>query len=781
MKKLDLRLFRMIKNTKGQYIAVLAIIITGIFIFTAVSNSSKNLKDSINDYYAETNFADIFVQGLSIPEKIERELPGTNNIKQADARIVFDTHFITEDKDENVKVRVVSVDKNQNLINKLFIKSGDRTLSNNKDIIIIEKFAEARNIFVGDTVKLRINGRQQEFNVIGIATSSEFAYMMENEQTILPDPQNFGVVFLEENYLRKIHGINGNFNEILIKVKDENYIEQIVDFLEDNLDKYGVTRIIKREDQLSNNLLSQEISGLEMMSKSIPVVFLSFAGVMLAVMLSRIVKKDRTSIGVLKALGFTDKEIVIHYLKYAAIVGLIGGFLGSIIGTALSGVMTNYYLVFFNIPMLTVKVYYYRIIISVILSLFFCTASGFLGVREIIKINPAESMKPEAPKEGKRIIIENIKIMWSHVPFTWKIVLRNIFREKKKFIFIGAAVAITCGMMIMTTWMIDIIDVMFNRHYSEFMKAQYNISFNGFTNDNVLNELSEQLSIDKMEGRTELPFEVENGRESKIVTIIGLRENTDFYGFEDTDGNRIKLPSNGVLISSNLAKSLNVIVGDRILIKSFISDKDVYVTVKGIVNQVLGINAYINIDYLNNMFLDKGIINGVYLNSKDNVKGKLDNMKNITIQSRDDMIKAFEEFTTVTAVSMGIMVVFSGILGFVIVYSMTLMSINERTLEFSSLRVMGFSKKEIFNMLVRENTIMTFIGIVAGIPVGLWLVNYMGETFTTDIYTMAEPVNPISIFVSIILTVIFVISAQLMTYAKIHKLDFMQALKSRIT
>ena len=290
MKKLDLRLFRMIKNTKGQYIAVLAIIITGIFIFTAVSNSSINLKDSKNDYYAETNFADIFVQGLSIPEKLERELPGTNNIKQADARIVFDTHFITEDKDENVKVRVVSVDKNQNLINKLFIKSGDRTLSNNKDIIIIEKFAEARNIFVGDTVKLRINGRQQEFNVIGIATSSEFAYMMETSRQYFLTLKIWSCIFRGKLF-KENHGINGNFNEILIKVKDENYIEQIVDFLEDNLDKYGVTRIIKREDQLSNNLLSQEISGLEMMSKSIPVVFLSFAGVMLAVMLSRIVKK----------------------------------------------------------------------------------------------------------------------------------------------------------------------------------------------------------------------------------------------------------------------------------------------------------------------------------------------------------------------------------------------------------------------------------------------------------------------------------------------------------
>jgi putative ABC transport system permease protein len=188
-----------------------------------------------------------------------------------------------------------------------------------------------------------------------------------------------------------------------------------------------------------------------------------------------------------------------------------------------------------------------------------------------------------------------------------------------------------------------------------------------------------------------------------------------------------------------------------------------------------------SIDYLNEQFLDKRIINGVYINSDEDVPNKLDDMKNINVQSQNDMKLAFEEFTAVTAMSMGFMVVFSGLLGFVIVYSMTLMSINERTLEFSSLRVMGFSKKEIFNMLIRENMIMTVIGIISGIPVGLWLVKYLGDAFTTDIYTMKEPVNPKSIFISIILTIIFIILAQLMTYAKIHKLDFMQALKNRIS
>ncbi|MEL7649093.1 MAG: FtsX-like permease family protein [Sedimentibacter sp.] len=781
MKKLDKRLFRMIRNTKGQYVAVLAIIITGIFVFTAVSNSSINLGDSLDDYYNITNFPDIFVTAAGLPEKLESTLPGISDIKEAEERIVFDTPFISDDADENVDVRVISVDKQENKINKLFIKSGRRQISGN-EVIVIEQFANARNINAGDEIKLQINGKQYRFKVAAVASSSEYAYMMKNEQVFLPDPYNFGVIYVEEDYIRKIYGGQGNFNEMLITLNAGANREKTADFLEDYLEKYGVQRVIEREDQLSNSMLMQEIQGLKMMSKSVPIVFLVFAGIMLATMLSRIVKKDRTSIGVLKALGFSDRDIVSHYLKYAASVGIIGGAAGSLIGTALSGFMTSYYLVFFNIPMLTIKLYYDRIAMSIVLSLIFCILSGFFGVRSIVKINPAESMKPEAPKKGKRIFLENIKIIWSHVPFSWKIVLRNIFREKKKFIFIGAAVAITCGMMVMTMWMTDIMDVMFNKHYGEFMKIDYNISFNSFQNKNVKNEIAEKVRYSDMELRTEIPFEVSNGPKSKIVNIIGIEDGEAFYGFEDFYGNKVKLPGSGILISSNLAKALDVDVGDKILLKNFISGKDDgYVQVKGIIKQTLGINGYMNLDYLNRNFLDKGVANGVYINSHEDVAKALSSMDNITIMSQSDLKGAFEEFTEVTAASMMFMVLFSGILGFVIVYSMTLMSINERTLEFSALRVMGFTKSEIFRMLVRENMIMSVIGIGAGIPLGIWLVGYMAEEFTTDIYTMNEPITIKTVILSIVLTIVFIVLAQLMTYAKVHRLDFMQALKSRIS
>ncbi len=780
MKKLDLRLFRMIKITKGQYIAVLSIIITGIFVFTAVNNSAVNLKDSINDYYNATNFADIFIKGNNMPESLESQLIGSNDIKEAEARLVFDTKFLTANGDDKVNVRVISVDKYENKINKLFMKEGRRTLAG-RDIIVIEKFAEARNIKIGDEINLQINGRKYTFKVSGIASSAEYIYIMENEQSLMPAPEKFGVVYIEESYIRKIYGNNGSFNDLVVKLNNDENIDKTAKYLEDKFDKYNA-RITKREDQLSNNVMNQEISGLEMMSQSLPFVFLIFAGVMLSVMLSRIVKKDRIAIGVLKAMGFTNNEIIIHYLKYAGSVGLIGGTFGSIIGTALSGMMTNYYLVFFSIPMLVIKVYYNKIIVSVILSFLFCVISGFWGVKDILKINPAESMKPESPKKGKRILIEKIKVVWNHISFSWKIVFRNIFREKKKFAFIGAAVAITCGMMIMTIWMVDIIDVIFNRHYGEFIKVQYNISFNGFKSEHAMKELSKLINIKEMEPRIEIPFEIENGKESKIVSVIGLKENTEFYGFKDINGNLLKLPEDGILLSSNLATSLNVGIGDEVLLKNLLKDDDKnYVYVKGIVNQALGINGYVNIDFLRGKFLDKGIINGVYINSDDNVIDKLKNMKDVTIQSQFDMKDAFIDYTAMTAAAMGFMVFFSGLLGFIIVYSMTLMSINERALEFSSLRVMGFTKKEIFNMLVRENMIMSVIGIVVGIPIGLWLVDYMGVSFTTDLYTMKEPVSVSSVFISILLTIVFIFLAELMTYAKIHKLDFMQALKNRVS
>lgn len=782
MKKLDKRLLRMIKNSRGQYIAILTIVITGLLIFTSMNNAYVNLNSTLKHYYEETNFADIDVLLTGVPDNIVKGLPGKYDIEQAESRIVGDVPFICDDIDERVSSRIISVDSKENIINKLYIKDGTRKIEG-REVLVIDQFATARGITVGDNIKLQINGRQYEFTVNGIVSSPEFVYLMENEQNLLPMPEKFGVIYIEETFAKKVISNNGNYNEILLKISKNADVEKVMDNLKDYLEKYGVKRTIKKEYQLSNSMIKQEIDGLKKSSQSIPIVFLFVAGIILAAMVNRTVKKDRTAIGIIKALGYSNGQVMVHYIKYSISIGVIGGLIGTLLGTILSGYMTNMYTQYFNIPMLQIKIYPEFIFLSIVLSSIFCILTGLIGTKDVLKISPSESMRPEPPKVGKRIALERVKFIWSRVTFTWKIVIRNIFREKKKFIFISLAAALTFSMMIMTFWMYDFSEALFNEHYGSFLKMDYSINFTLPTNENTIKELRKIVDTGIVEPKIEFPFELKNGRKSKIVNIIGLEKDTVFYGFKDLNGRKVNIPSNGIIISSNLATALNVGKNDKIQILSFIPDReDVYVKVIDIIDQNLGINGYMNIDYFNKVLTEKGMVNGAYINTKDNISEKLRNVKKISsVQSQKDLRDMFYEFTDLMIVSIAVMVIFSGILGFVIIYSMTIMSINERTLEFSSLRVLGFTKLEIFKIILKENTVMSIIGIIYGLPMGLALAKGVGKTFSSDLYTLNEPVTITNLMYSLIFTMICLVFAQLVTYRKIKNLDFIQALKNRIS
>lgn len=782
MKKLDKRLLRMIKNSRGQYIAILTIVIAGLLIFTSMNNAYTNIKTTLDNFYDYSNFADANVLLTNIPDNVSSKLIGKYSINQAESRIVVDVPFISENIDERVTTRIISVDSKENLINKLYMKDGTRAIEG-REVIVIEQFAIARNINIGDKIKLQINGRQYDFKVKGIASSPEFVYLMENEQNLLPMPDKFGVIFLEKTYAKKIISSNGNYNELLFKLDKNIDIDKTLDNIKEELEKYGVRRTIKKENQISNSIISQKIGGMKKMSQSLPIMFLIVAGIILAAMVNRTVKKDRIAIGILKALGYTNADIMLHYIKYSISIGIIGGLIGTISGTIFSGFITHMYIQYFNIPMLQIRIYPVFIVSSIILSSIFCVLTGLVGTKDILGISPSESMRPEAPKKGKRIALERVKIIWSRFSFTWKIVIRNIFREKKKFIFISLAAALTFSMMIVTFWMGDIYSALFGEHYSEFMKMDYIVNFSSPTNENAINELRKLIDSDIIEPKVEFPFELKNGRKSKIVNIIGLEKDTAFYGFKDLSGNEINIPSTGMLISSNLASALKVNKKDKIQIHSFIPDRDdVYVEVAEIIDQKLGINGYMHINYYNELLTEKNMVSGAYVSSENNITEQLKNVKKISsIQSQKDLKDMFYEFTDLIMVAISVMIIFSGILGFVIIYSMSIMSINERILEFSSLRVLGFTKIDIFKIIIKENTIMAIIGLIYGLPMGLSLVNNIGNYFSTDLYTFNGPVTLANLINALVFTIICLVFAQLITYKKIKSLDFIQALKNRIS
>lgn len=785
MKKLDVRLLRMVKNSKGQFISISVMVILALTIYISFSMVADNLYDSIYHYYDITNFGDVFVEVVRIPKAAIDQLYVIEGIEEAQGRVSSDVPLRVEDPNEKVRVRIVSLPKDQGGINNIYTIEGREIQESGKTTAVLQQFFDARGIRIGDRITPYIAGREYPLDVVGVVGNPEYIYLMENEQSLLPAPEKFGVIYVTEDFAQSALGYQGSYNEVMIKVKDEyiHDIDRIVEDIEDQLDRYGVKRTIKRADHLSHSMLMQEVESLEVMSTVITLLFLIVAAVIINVMLSRIVKNDRMSIGVMKALGYNNLNIIGHYTKYSLLIGLVGSIIGIILSIPLSGAFTNLYIYYFNIPMFRMQVYYKYIVYGIVLTSIFCIISGLLGARSVLKIMPADSMRPEAPKSGGRIWLEKVKFIWNRISFSWKMVIRNILRNKKRAAFLMLGISLTYSITMVPIFMSSVWSNMFMLHYGEFQTMEYNIDFAKPMNENALRELQQIIKVDYIEPKTEVPFELRNGWRKKVVSVVGVPKDTEFYNFENPVGQKIDIPDSGIILTEGLAKLLNARIGDEILIKNFMPNiDDKYIEVKGITKQYLGLNAYMKLEEINSLVEEKGMITGALVNSQDEVVTTLRDVKNIgQVQSVTDMMNSFLEFMDTIIYSMGVMMLFGGILGFAIVYNVTIISISERLMEFSSLRVLGFEKKEIYKMVSRENGLITILGILAGMPLGYALCASMISSLSTELYSIPLIINPSSYVIAATATILFVAVAQLATIRKIYKLNLLDSLKNRIS
>lgn len=392
-------------------------------------------------------------------------------------------------------------------------------------------------------------------------------------------------------------------------------------------------------------------------------------------------------------------------------------------------------------------------------------------------------MLPEPPKSGKHILLEKIGFFWRRLTFSWKMVIRNILRNKKRFALLVLGLALAYGINTVPLYMLDAVTAMFSIQYDEYQKMDYIVEFKKPMNEKAVKDLKHLADMNDTEPRLEYPFELKNGLREKAVNIIGVPIETSLLEFRDTNNNRVTLPDRGIFITEALAELLDVNKGDKITIKNFMPGKeDMVVEIKSVIKQYLGINAYMNIEFMQNRLADKKMITGVSVVSKDNIKEKLKDVKNVSsVMSVDDFKKSFEEYLDIIVVVTRLYMLFGGILGFALVYNSTIISISERRMELASLRVMGFDKKDIFKMLAKENCIMAILAIILGIPLGIGMINSMAEAFSSDIITFPIVLSYETFITAGIATILFVAIAQAATWKRIRDLNFIEALKSRIS
>lgn len=785
MKVLNRRLLRMILQSKGQNLAIAMVVALGLMLYVAMSSAITNLDRSVNQYYDLTNAADIYVEIPAISASEVSGLLSVAGVRTAQGRIVRDVNFIS-DSEEKVTLRVISMPDEAEMINSLYFHTKAQTLGSDQEAFLLETFSRARGIETGDSVQIQYAGLDHTLTVKGIVSSSEYIYLMQSEQSLLPDFSNFGILFVRESFAMRAIASGGQYNQVLLKVRDGFSHDTVRKAVEKKLEHLGVQQVYLRKDQISSRIVQEEIKGNQKTMSVVPVIFLGIAAAIMFVMIGRFVRNDKITIGVMKAMGYTNWKIMNHYSLFAVSIGLTGAVLGVLFGTLLSIYVTNVYAQqSFSIPIMVYEFHAWMLYAALALSLVFSLVAGYLGARGVIQVDPAVAMRPMAPQSGKHIGLERTRFWRFWVTFTEKMVLRNLLRHKLRVLVLSFGIALTFIMIMIPLYLFSTFIDMFDFQYSRMQQLDYSVSLTRFfPADGIVSSLQEFDEVLYAEGKLEFPFEVVSGHRTKATSVIGVDARTRIYHFYDAvTGKTVEFTDRSVLITKGLADHLGLKTGDALTLKPYLPDRDPQVyKITGVIRQDLGSNLYMPLGTLQRDFFGPDAINGVFINGGSQVKGILADAKNVSAyMSNEDLKNAYLDFLQITYVSIGMIVVIGVFLGVAIVYNTVILMINERTVDIASMRILGMTIGEVFSVIAREIAVISVLGIILGIPLGTKSVEMIAVAFNTDLYSFTTNPMPMDYVNTALITVLAIVISLALSYRKIRNANFVDALKNQVS
>ncbi|MCX7710752.1 MAG: FtsX-like permease family protein [Clostridia bacterium] len=786
MKKLNKMLFREIFKSKGQFLAAAAVIFAGISMFAASYMSYQNLKNSVAYYYSQYKFLDYYAETKNLTEEGVRRIEKLDGVRQAVGRISEDVGA-DMGEDRRMTLRLISLPDNQLPdVNRVFFISGgyfSETLANS--CLVDQKFAEFYKLDKGDTIKSIINQKIVEFKVAGVVSSPEAIYAMKSAESVFSSAESFGIIYIKESAARSLLGHENTYNQVHVLFKQGIDEKKVIDRIEDILKSYGFVNGVKRKDQLSNTMIKDEISQLEMMAYLFPALFLSVAAIIIYIMLRRIVNNQRTLIGVMKAFGYTDARIMWHYILYSLLISFCGAIPGILAGTYLGSLMTSMYTQIYNIPVLNVKIYWNILFGGILLSSVFCLLAGFNSAKRVLSIQPAQAMRSEVPKAGRRVFVENISFVWKKLSFSWKMSVRNIFRSRQRAMFTLLGMAFTIMFFMVTIFFLDCVNYVLDKHFFEFQSQDYKVYFSKPAAYHDAVELESIRGVRRVEPVLEMPVELKNAWREKNTMFVGLTRDYSFYRFRNEAQKTVKISSSGIMISDVLAKKLSVKTGDTITFKSLNGDdKKRDVRISGIIKQYIGFNCYMDILQLGKLveegLYSTGALMSIEKGMEEKVKEELFKIPGIEmVESRLESYETFQQYMELMYVFIGLMIIFGTIMGFATIFNTTIINIMERRRELASLKVLGYSPREIENTILRENLLLGIIALVPGVVLGRLMCEALAKAFSTELFALDVIIYNRTYIITFICMFLFILLAQWANKKNISGLDMVEVLKNR--
>lgn len=756
------KMLRDMRLNKTQFISIFIMTLLGIFIYSGVSSEWYGLKSISNQFYQETNLADAWVYGSGFSKEAVKSVAEMDGITGVERRLtvegigdfknkpVINLHFIEDGK-----------------ISKLKLIRGEKFSVDKDGIWLDSLFAKAKGLNVGDLMKITVNGKTISEQIKGLVMSPEYVYFA-GENDIVPNHANTGYAFLSYHSFPK--EIPMTFTQLMVtaKNKSDQELEKIIDKALDG--KYSV--FLERKNLRSYMQFSEEIKEHRAISRIFPIAFLAVALLTTVTTMARLVNNQRTQIGILKAVGFKKRRILFHYISFGFWISLSGAVLGTVLGVMIlpymfySPMKTAYTLPAWE-PKTPVSVF-----VIAFLSVIACTLATYLTCRNVLKDTPSESLRPKAPRSVKHSLLDRSRL-WSRLSFRSQWNLRDVLRCKGRSVMAIAGIIGCSALLICAFSMKDTLNYVIKWNYTILNRYESILKLNDDIKPEQVQHIKNAYGGEELlEGSVEIKA---NGKKQSGELMV-TDNHIKLIHFVDDDCKEIKLPKNQVCISSKMAKQLDVGVGDQIQWHNYGEEKwnisrigSIYRTpfIQGI---TMSEDKYEEYGYT---FIPTKIISGKDLTKKFNelkTEGiaKVLTRKNL-INSNESMIEAMNTIIFVLMLA-------AVFLAVVVIYNLGVLSFTERHRELSTLKVIGFKTGKLRSLLLTQNIWLTAVGIIPGIPAGIWMVSCVFQ-FAGKVLDFYIVISPLSYLYTIIGTMLVSVCVNRLFSKRLKEIDMVSSLK----
>ena len=786
MNVLKKKTLRDIWKNKSQFITIFIMVFLAVFAFAGVHAYMDGMKESSRVYYEKQNLQDLWLTSKNFTKEDINRIKELDNVKNAERQLTINANVIDSERFKNplngkpitdLVLECNFIENNE--INKMYLIEGEEYSKDKSGVWLDYYLAKNLEIKLGDELELSIEGNNFKEKVVGLVEVPDHVYFIKDDTAIFPTHTDYGFIYLSvnefpKNYIYEKVSETDEFQDAMVypyaivDVDDVSKLSDTKSEIKEAID--GVVTVTTREDNISYSGYQREAEEGETYSGVFSELFVFIAILSVVTTMNRFIKKERTQIGTLKALGIRKSKITRMYVNYGLFIALLAGVLGIILGNALIG---NFFLEmemsYYEIPTYSITtiplVYYVSIGIVLVITLV-----TYLSCRKILKEPAATALRVERPKI--KIKENNIwnKGIFSKLSLSTKWNIRDIARSKGRRLMALVGIA-GCTMLVITAFgMFDSMKAYIDWEFGVINNFDYKLNLSTDYTKSQYDEIISKYG-DATSETTGVEFK---NNEEIIVKPLTINDTNGLLQVTDHNRNPFTMKDDGIYITEKMSSIYKINIGDTIEWHVIGSDN-------WYKSKVVGLNRDPQSQQFNctKAFFDT--LDEEYKADSVYTNADLSHIKEIpgvnTIQTIQNLTDGMNSMLGMMYSLIALLIVISIILACVIIYNLGILSFGEKEYQFATLKVLGFKYKAIKDIFIKQNIWIGIVSIIIALPLGNLMTDYIFKNAIGDTYDFSAMIKPATFVFSAVGTFVIVYIVNQFLAKKIKKIDMVSSLK----